>query len=147
MCLFVEVKDHMGHLRIAKEPIRCYKIVKSVNGKYMTPFQDTKIPKMTMKGISRLTAEGDDMETIAQQTSEGKICATSGVIHTMSNMNEAVDFITYIRDRCWGLQLDGMYEIWECVIPKGVKYMEGKDGNCYDCLGSKSIKFIKRICV
>lgn len=154
MCLKVKIgclDDHIPPIHKAGEDIICYKIVKRIGKKYMTPFQDTKISSLTMLGAP-FRARGPKWEDIVSSHDKRNereytlLYVYDGVIHTMEILDEAIDFANYVRE-CYVLKKeDGNdVEIWECVVPKGCKYMRGEDANGYSCIGSKMIRFIQRV--
>lgn len=134
MCLRVDQTE----LKVAETDITCYKLVRrNKNGRYRTAYQNTKIPIFCMLGLKKFKANG---EVLSWKLHESTMVA-GGLIHTFEYIEDAV----YIKT------LDGD-EIWECVIPKGEKYIKGefrtfKDGRDLRCssLAGKSIKFVKRI--
>ena len=155
MCLKVKIghlDDHIPPIHKAGEDIICYKIVKRIGKKYMTPFQDAKIPQLSIHGFP-FRARGPKWEDIASSSNKcyeygyTLLNVYDGVIHTMSILNEAIEFAKYVRECYCGFEKigDNDIEVWECVIPKGCKYMRGEDTNGFSCMGSKAIRFIQKV--
>lgn len=154
MCLIVKIgclDDHIQPINKVGEDIICYKIVKRIGKKYMTPFQDTKISGLTMLGAP-FRARGPKWEDIVSSPNKYSgskytlLNVYDGVIHTMSILDEAIEFANYVREWYPRTKEDGNdVEVWECVIPKGCKYMRGEDTNGYSCMGSKVIRFIQKV--
>lgn len=150
MCLIVKVSKEgpeqgkmipVEYIKKSDGGITCYKIVRRDGKKYSTPFQETKINWPTMHGIARFKAKGTKMDDKHHTVYYGEMLICDGVIHSMRNLSDAEGLADYIRKNSCGLDL----EIWECIIPKGEKYMEGKDGNGCACFGSESIRFIRKV--
>lgn len=149
MCLIVKVSEEgleegkiipVKYIKESDGRITCYKIVRKVGKKYITPFQETKINWPTMHGITRFKAKGEKMDDEHHLVYGGEMAVYSGVIHSMRRLKDAEGFTDYIRNNSeWEI------EIWECVIPRGVKYMEGEDSNGCACYGSESIRFVKKV--
>lgn len=77
------------------------------------------------------------MENFKQKKIESGICKglymiTSGVIHTFK--------YSFGAKKC--LVEDSV--LFECIIPKGTRYIEGDDGY-NSCYASEKIKFVKKI--
>lgn len=154
MCLKVKIgylDDPIPPIHKADEDIICYKIVKRIGKKYMTPFQDAKIPHLSLCGIP-FRARGPKWEDIVSSSNKHieygctLLNVYDGVIHTMEILDEAIDFANYVRKWNDLKESNGKsLEVWECVIPKGCKYMRGKDSNGYSCMGSKAIRFIQKV--
>ena len=126
--------------------IHCYKIVVKDGRKYRTPFQDTKLSWLVMHGFP-FRAKGMKLKDIEcpanvfEKESYIFLNVYDGVIHTMVRLKDAIDFSDYVRD----VLNKSKVEVWECIIPKGSKYIDGTDSNGYPSLGSEAIRFIKKI--
>lgn len=138
MCLIVN--QPKLEFQIADHDITCYKMVmKYDNGEYRTAYQHVRIPRLCMWGWKKFRAGGP----IDYYQHTGDIIVNGGLIHTFE-----------IKESAMGVKDDKPenVEIWECIIPKGEKYVRGKfktiqRGNHYSyySLGSKSIRFVKKI--
>lgn len=131
MCL--AIKTSKPEFRIAEEDIVCYKLIRHNKKGYSTAYQMKKIPKICIWGWKKFKAEGDlDFWRLRDS---GKIYC--GVIHTFQTMDEAMD-----------AKVLDVEEVWECVIPRGAKYIEGTFHTlryAYHSYGSGCIKFVKKI--
>ena len=130
--------------------IHCYKIVVRDGRKYRTPFQDTKLSWVVMHGFP-FRAKGMKLKDIECPANvfekEGYtfLNVYDGVIHTMVRLEDAIDFSDYVQDISHLSIKVPKVEVWECIIPKCSKYINGTDQNGYPSLGSKSIRFIKKV--
>lgn len=149
MCLTVKTNCNELQFKTAKTDIICYKLIsKNYNEEspdspiYLTPFKKARIPDECL-----CCDEWEDNDVFEAQGEEEIICDRSlvdpeqnifeigeGFIHTYRNNYDAVENINSL-----------FHEVWRCVIPKGVKYVEGKSGYYYPSYASKSIKFICRL--
>lgn len=133
--------------------IHCYKIVVKDGRKYRTPFQDTKLSWLVMHGFP-FRSKGTKLKDIEcpanvyEKDGYTFLNVYDGVIHTMVNLKDAIDFADYVRlihPKLSPNPKSPKVEVWECIIPKGSKYIDGTDSNGYSSLGSKSIRFIKKV--
>lgn len=127
-------------LKISGKDKTCYKIVKFVQRGYITPEQETIIiesPKN--KGIPYGTEFVAQGEVKADIYGFEDFCFGNGLIHTYKWKDSAKQII---RD-CYSS--DRNIELYECIIPKGIEFIEGKSNNIKRSYASKKIIFIKRI--
>ena len=151
MCLRVKLNPDLSYnIKKATNSTSCFKIVVNCGGgKYQTPFQKVDLESSVMQGLKRFEAGGESIEEILDSANAyenwfNEHCRkiNGGVIHTMTDLNEAIHFAKYV-----GLVNSPNYaEIWQCEIDRGEEYVSGVDDNGYSCLGSKSIRFKKKLC-
>ena len=135
MCFYSTTK----RFKIANRDITCYKILSipesyfvGINEVLKTPYTNTAVPKDIWSGKSPFLAHGIfDAEKIESGLYKGCYMITSGVIHTFMYNFEAKKY----------LGEDSV--LFECIIPKGTRYMEGDDGY-NSCYVSEKIKFLKK---
>lgn len=98
-----------------------------------TPYTDTPVTKDIWSGKSPFLACGYfQAAKIENGVDKGLYIITSGVIHTFK-------YSFHAKKR---MGEDSV--LFECMIPKGTRYIEGDDGN-YSCYASEKIKFVKKI--
>lgn len=146
MCLTVKTNCNEPPFKTAKTDIICYKLIsKRYNEdspEYLTPFKKTRIPDECLS-----CDEWEDNDVFEAQGEEEIACEQSifnykenifgiggGFIHTYKNNYDAADHMSSFH-----------HEVWRCVIPKGVKYVEGTCGDYFPSYASKSIKFICKL--
>lgn len=136
MCCLSQTK----RFKVANRDITCYKVLYipqsyfvGVNEVLKTPCTDTDVSKDIWSGKLPFLAYGKfQAEKIESGICKGLYMITSGVIHTFKYSFEAKK----------GLVEDSV--LFECIIPKGTRYIEGDNG--YDsCYVSEKIKFVKKI--
>lgn len=145
MCLVIKSLDGKLKLKIAETDIVCYKLIMNLSSKYITPWQQVKIPKACIKGKDEFKAEGE--LCISDHSNHCDI--SGGVIHTFYDEYSALkERISHTHPEL-PFSNSHIFEIWECVIPKGTEYIEGTYrntwGGTYCSYGSKSIRFVKKI--
>lgn len=131
MCLAIKTREPV--FKIAEEDIVCYKLIRHGKEEYTTAYRGVKIPKLCIWGWKKFKAEGD-YDFLSMGCSS---MIYGGVIHTFQTMFGAMD-----------MQVLDVEEVWECVIPKGTKYVEGAFHtlrSSYHAYGSECIKFVKRV--
>ena len=140
----------------AKEDIVCYKVLKIgkvwklihfFNRKlgewvdaYMTPYQQVPVSEKIINGKKKFKAdmsERDFLEKVKIKFYGGKpmdVHIDEGLIHTVRNLKTAEEMAdTHLN-----------LVIFECIIPKGTKYMKGTFTGV-PAYASRSIKFVKEI--
>lgn len=135
MCFYSTTK----RFKIADRDITCYKILSipesyfvGINEVLKTPYTNTAVSKDIWSGKSPFLAHGIfDAEKIESGLFKGLYMITSGVIHTFKYRFNAVK------------NLGEESILFECVIPKGTRYIEGGDGYS-SCFVSEKIKFLKK---
>ena len=134
----------------ADNDIRCYKVVRRCGKKYMTPYQDTKLSWPVIHGLVNFRAKGEEPEEIDiydrtyADSGYTFLKIYDGVVHTMRFLKDAKELAEYVSHRPLWHQ-DDKLEIWECVIPKGSKYIQGVDSNGYPSAGSRKIRFKRKV--
>ena len=135
MCFYSQTK----RFKVADRDITCYKMLSipesyfvGVNEALKTPYANTVVSKDIWSGKLPFTACGKfQAEKIESGICKGFYTITSGVIHTFKYSFQA--------KKCLGE--DSV--LFECVIPKGTRYIEGDDGYS-SCYASEKIKFVKK---
>jgi hypothetical protein len=135
MCFYSTTK----RFKIADRDITCYKVLSipesyfvGINEVLKTPYTNTAVPKDIWSGKSPFLAHGIfDAEKIESGIFKGLYMITSGVIHTFMYRFGAKKY----------LGEDSV--LFECIIPKGTRYIEGDDGY-NSCYVSEKIKFLKK---
>lgn len=134
MCCFSRTK----RFKVAEIDITCYKILSipenyfvGINEDLKTPYTDTSVSKDIWSGKSPFLASGK-FQTEKTYIGKSLYLITSGVIHTFKYSFEA--------KKCLGEES----VLFECIIPKGTRYIEGDDGY-NSCYVSEKIKFVKKI--
>ena len=134
MCFHSQTK----RFKIAKKDIKCYKMLIipknyfiGVNECLLTPVANKDVSKDIWTGKSPFVACGK-LKAEKNLGKTGGYIITKGVIHTFKYMDDAAKYVG--KDSV----------LFECVIPKGEKYIEGSDGWFFGYI-SKSIKFVKKI--
>lgn len=154
MCLTVKINCEELQFKTAKQDIICYKLIfKKYNEEspdspiYLTPFKKARIPDSCLwcgawEDNAVFEAQGEE-EIMCDQSifnpKENIFEIGGGFIHTYKNDYDAIDHM------CSTQQSLFYGEIWRCLIPKGVKYVEGRCGDDTPGYASKSIKFICRL--
>lgn len=135
MCCFSRTK----RFKVAERDITCYKMLSIPEGYFVginealkTPYTDTPVSKDIWSGKSLFLASGKFQAKIETLNYKPFYTITSGVIHTFMYSFEAKKY----------LGEDSV--LFECVIPKGTRYIEGDDGH-NRCYVSEKIKFVKKI--
>lgn len=157
MCLLTNDKK----VKIATEPITCYKVVQIVANEYIyTPYRGEKISKEHLMGLLPFKAYGkpvihfnrffkDDKCNFGLGCSDtfhnNKYRIDKGFIHCFLNKNDALN----IKNNCFTQQR----RVYEVEIPKGVRYVTGKYGcdsgynskaNEYETIAAAEIIFKKK---
>ena len=148
MCLYVKNKEP----KIADKDIKCYKIVMKYNGKYFSPYTHKLIKNECINGDKDLVPSElfvpknifhQDYNYIDGIGYSGYI--EGCMIHTFKYKKNAIadnDCVVPFVNCNYGNNY--LFEVYECIIPKGTEYYEGTDG---EWLGyaSKAIKFVQKI--
>lgn len=136
MCFYSTTK----RFKIAERDITCYKMLSipesylfGVNEDLKTPCTNTAVSKDIWTGKSPFLASGTFKAKIETHYYKPFYVITSGVIHTFKYSFEA--------KKHFGKES----VLFECIIPKGTKYIEGDDGY-NSCYVSEKIKFVKKLC-
>lgn len=133
---------------VAKNGIKCYKVVLWHDGKFTTPHQKTQIQKIVVDGKMPFFADGEkgiegiDYSPDDTNASPNKYAIGNGFIHTYKSLTSAWLLITHIQ---FIMHAEYVCRIFECEIPKGTKYYEGEDGFHEAAFASEKINFIKEI--
>lgn len=135
MCFYSRTK----RFKVAERNITCYKMLSipesyfvGINEALKTPYTDTAVSKDIWSGKSPFLAYGNFQAKLETRNYEPFYIITSGVIHTFKYSFEA--------KKCLGEES----VLFECIIPKGTRYIEGDDGY-NSCYVSEKIKFVKKI--
>lgn len=132
MCLKAKERKQ----QTASHPITVYKIVVQIDNDYYTPYLYTPISPETLQGLVPFEAKGK-----THVIKDGlAFMISKGTIHTHANASESF----YIADFNSRL-LNKHHIVYECEIPKGVKYYKGKGEDGYNEYASKQIRFVKRL--
>jgi len=135
MCFYSTTK----RFKIADRDITCYKVLsipdsyfEGINDSLVTPYTNTIVTKDIWQGKSFLVADGKiEAKKIEEGYFNGLYEITKGVIHTFKYRFNAVK------------NLGEGSILFECVIPKGTRYIEGGDGY-FSGFVSEKIKFLKK---
>lgn len=134
MCLRIKERKQ----QTATHPITAYKIVVQIDNDFYTPYTYTPILPETLQGLVPFEAKGK-----AHVIKDGFVFMVSkGTIHTHANASEAF-YMADFHNRYSGV--NEHHIVYECEIPKGVKYYKGKCESGYNEYASKQIRFIKRL--
>ena len=115
-------------LKVAEKDIVCYKTLSYSRGDYYTPYTWEKVPNSVLEGKEFFNAKGVARCNVAF---DKYYAAGSGFIHTCRYKKHA-------------FQIRGNV-VYKVVIPKGTKYITGRDYAGHICYASKKIKFIKEV--
>ena len=126
MCLYIR-KDRFSY-NFAEQDIIIYKVLVCINEQLFTPFQCTQVD--INKLLSSTTPE------IIEETKNYYVIG-SGFIHSYTNYRDAVDYATMANCTLKNMN----YFVYKAIIPKGVKYIIGENGQ----ICSKCIKFKRKI--
>ena len=138
-------------LKTSGNDITCYKVIKRNHNWFpfsgVTPYRYTPVSLKMLLGRENLSSGYSGSELISKLISSTEVIDYSGedftyvfgegLIHTFKKRDDAFPE-TY---GCRGENFD----IWECIIPAGVQYVEGNVNEEYEGYGSAEIKFIRRI--
>lgn len=135
MCLYSEENK----LKVADQDIVCYKLVDKMVGVeyYTSPIRDFYIPQGVINGKLPYIAEQSSKDNKHDYTcSVGNLFQFGpGLIHTFKHQPKKI--IGYDESSPW------KEELFECIIPKGTKYVEGVDTSMCEGYASEKI-FFKR---
>ena len=120
--------------KIAKEDIICYKVIdikgySVYNRSYQ--YDEHKINKAN--GGSRLIK--DILFYFFHRKKYPFVRCVFGILHSFAFKEYALNLFIHLGK-------SDSYTIWECVIPKGSLYFEGR----YYEYGSRKLKLVRRIC-
>lgn len=137
MCLVCKKYNY----RNARRDIVCYKVMDKIVGDYdnvhyTTPYQFMRVEDDIIEGKRLFEVEGK-CKIMRNEDLPDKLLIGNGYIHTFKNLKDARMYVEFFTGRC----------IFECIIPKGVGYLSGKNGLILseDSYASKSIRFIREI--
>lgn len=138
MCLVTTDIKH----KIAKEDIVCYKLMHYLGGdEWRTPYQNFLVVLDVIEGKKDFCADdGEDLpKDITPNMSSNIFYVGGGYIHTYaSEIDAKVEKNQYPTNY---LHLS----VFECIIPKGTKYLEGQDCDYMHEYASERIRFVKKI--
>lgn len=138
MCLYS--KDE---LRKAKRDIICYKVLEHIIDKDLTiEIFNTPCTKTFVDIKENFKATGIELISVDYDET---IMYSMGFIHTYKNIKDAIHYIEAINSLT--SNLNTRYEIYKCIIPKDIIYVEGKTANDRSSYASKEIKFIEEIII
>lgn len=137
MCLYIG----NNKVQTAKEDIICYKAVISSGKSYRSPCELTFICKQSK--IENFIFKDKSFFPLWVYVLFSKIIdlrpqVSRGGIHTFSYLQDAKIYFVHNKN----------VHIFECVIPKGTKYIKGNFTSAFaqdDSYASEEIQFIKRI--
>lgn len=118
----------------AKEDIVCYKVMDKSgynDNEWVTPYRRTPVSNSIVSGEKNFKANSYERVRSSYDYSNSFVI-TSGFIHTFAVPSKA---------RISARSFSGG-KVFACIIPKGAKYYESCNGDCY---ASKEIKFVKRL--
>lgn len=136
MCL--KTNSHIP--QIAQEDIKCYKVLKYSRyskDKYFSPFNGTVVSDAVINGVANFWAKGE--KNCGYDTKTLSYDIGGGFIHTYKEYDDKIklQYQSYVWNE---------YAVFECIIPTGAIYYEGRDGNTQvKSYASNCIKFVKRI--
>lgn len=126
MCLYTKTSEPS----YAKEDIVCYKIMaKNVYNGWITPYTRTPVSDSIVSGEENFKANSYEQVDFPYRD---LYRVAGGFIHTYIFASDAIIHARYFKQS----------KIFECIIPKGVKYYKNSKGTCY---ASKEIKFVRQI--
>lgn len=131
MCLRIKERKQ----QTATHPITVYKIVIQIDNDYYTPYTNTPILPETLQGLVPFEAKGK-AHVIKDVFS---LMVSKGTIHTHANASEAFYIADFLNRKS-----SEHHIVYECEIPKGVKYYKGKGEGGDNEYASKQIRFVKR---
>lgn len=110
MCLRIKKIRHLNHkAKIAKRPIKCYKVLLYGHNKLRTPATSDEVCTPPKELIA------DSMKTYTFDT------IIENGIHTFSNLKTAYEYYNVITFYSYGAS------IFLAIIPKGTRYWIGKN--------------------
>lgn len=129
MCLWTKQRTS----RCAKEPIKCYKVLREEKGMLLTPYQDKQVGNDILSGEKNLypfKVVHEDFTGWSKHLDTFPI--HSGYIHAFMTENTAMN-----EAKSWGSHT----VVYECEIPVGVEYFEGVYGD----ICAHELKFIRKV--
>jgi hypothetical protein len=132
MCLRIKERKQ----QTATHPITVYKIVIQFDNDFYTPYTYTPILPETLQGLVPFEAKGK--AHVIKDAFSFKV--SKGTIHAHANASEAFYIADFLNRKSIGHHI-----VYECEIPKGVKYYKGKGESDYNEYASKQIRFVKRL--
>lgn len=129
---------------VAENDIKCYKVLLWNDGEFNTPYQKTFIPIKVREGSIPFFADG--VQSIEKSYCPDGTLSESyvigrGFVHTCKNLASAYMFTKHLEviyPHC-------ICAIFECEIPIGTKYYEGKDDFFMESFASEKIIFKHQI--
>jgi hypothetical protein len=128
---------------VSEKEIKCYKVLLWDDGEYMTPYQKAFVPKFVREGNVPFFADGEKnigMDYCEETLSDSYVIGR-GFVHTCKNLASAYMFTKHLEviyPHC-------ICAIFECEIPIGTKYYEGKDDLFMESFASEKIIFKHQI--
>lgn len=136
MCLY----SKENKLKVADQDIVCYKLLDKMEGVgYKSPIMGFPIPQGVINGKLPYIAMNNKPKEIKSDytSSVGNLFQYGpGLIHTLKHQPKKI--IGY--DKSSHLQ----EELFECIIPKGTKYVEGADTSMCESYASEKIIFKRK---
>lgn len=109
---------------VAEYDIHCYKLVERGHAcgcPYKTPFQDTHLTQDIVDGIIPYVAEGEKGITRSHPTIPDAFwIVEGGYVHSYVNYEDAKSMCDFCNE-----VYANLYFVFECIIPKGTKYLKG----------------------
>lgn len=151
MCLKL---NELTPVKIAQNDIVCYKVIEEITifndwlglweTTYYTPCWKKQLPKSVVKGNSDLTPDYVLCQSVFRDKIEG------GFIHTYQFLTGAIalreKLLAELEDLQYRDKRKIVYSIYECVIPKDTKYLEGSDQITFcNAYVSTAIRFVKKL--
>ena len=126
MCLLTNSEK----LKVAKKPIKCYKIVMYDGATYFSVIQRNYIPDSVIQGMENYIAFGSGIISKPELLYDpsyknwlGKTyCLNAGYIHCMSNKEDALKWCRYYKDKKINIHL------FEVEVPENIEYARGVNG-------------------
>ena len=141
MCLTVQTYSRIGdNYKIAKRNITCFKVLKINDwGEKETPVYNAKVPAWCFECQTPFEAKGGEWVYTDVVSEINHI--NEGFIHTFIHSTDAVNYMEQLK----GLKPNERFYLYKCIVPKGTKYFEGKDGAGRKSYASRRIIFKKEV--
>ena len=153
MCLLTTNKK----VRVSKEDIVCYKIVKKKGDRFVTPFREAAISSSIIAGTENFKGKVDEFKRnlygdpkipnvyVNYAYSRKKnYKVEDGFVHTYKNLSDAIKLMKYDYI-AYAMEDDEELRLFKCIIPKGCKYYAGKTWGKDESYASKEIKFVEEM--
>lgn len=141
-------------IKRAENDIVCYKVIEEIttfndwlglwNTMYLTPCWSKQVPKPVIAGNRDFTPD----YVLCQSTFSKEV--NGGFIHTYQFLTGAIALREKLLDEYEDFRRKDKkqinYSIYECVIPKNTKYLEGGDQLTFcNAYASTAIRFVKKL--